>query len=63
MTILDGEERAVSPSDPKIRVMRKSDAYWVVTIANPPFNVVGPAEVLELQAVVDQLKLICACRS
>ena len=27
MTILDGEERAVSPSDPKIRVMRKSDAY------------------------------------
>ncbi len=33
MTILDGEVRAVSPSDPKIRVTRKSDAYWVVTIA------------------------------
>jgi enoyl-CoA hydratase/carnithine racemase len=56
MTSLDGKERAVGSSDPKIRVMRKSDAYWVVTIANPPFNVVGPAEVLELQAVVDQLE-------
>src|SRR5262245_31274870 len=40
----------------KIRVNRKSAAYWVVTFANPPFNVVGPAEVLELQAVVDQLE-------
>lgn len=40
----------------KIRVIRKSAAYWVVTFANPPFNIIGPAEVLELQAVVDQLE-------
>ena len=70
MTTLKGEETAAVPSDAggkpsetaadasdsKIRVTRKSAAYWVVTIDNPPFNVVGPAQVLELQAVVDQLE-------
>lgn len=77
MTTLKGEETVAVPpdaggkpsetaadgSDSKIRVTRKSAAYWVVTIANPPFNVVGPAEVLELQAVVDQLEPIRGCRS
>lgn len=40
----------------KIRVTRKSPAYWIVTLDNPPLNIVGPAEVRELVKVLDQLE-------
>jgi enoyl-CoA hydratase/carnithine racemase len=40
----------------KIRLTRKNAAYWVVTFANPPLNIVGPAEVRELGRVMDQLE-------
>jgi enoyl-CoA hydratase/carnithine racemase len=40
----------------KIRVTRKSPAYWKVTLSNPPLNIIGPAEVRELVAILDQIE-------
>jgi enoyl-CoA hydratase/carnithine racemase len=40
----------------KIRVTRKSAAYWVVTLDNPPLNIIGPAEVRDLVRVLDQIE-------
>ncbi|HLZ83484.1 MAG TPA: enoyl-CoA hydratase/isomerase family protein [Caulobacteraceae bacterium] len=40
----------------KIRLTRKSVAYWKVTFNNPPLNIVGPAEVRELVAILDQIE-------
>jgi enoyl-CoA hydratase/carnithine racemase len=40
----------------KIRVTRKSAAYWVVTLDNPPLNIIGPAEVRDLVRVFDQIE-------
>ncbi len=40
----------------KIRLTRKSAAYWKVTFNNPPLNIVGPAEVRELVAILDQIE-------
>jgi enoyl-CoA hydratase/carnithine racemase len=40
----------------KVRVTRKSAAYWVVTLDNPPLNIVGPAEVRELVEVLDRIE-------
>jgi enoyl-CoA hydratase/carnithine racemase len=40
----------------KIRLTRKSAAYWVVTLNNPPLNIVGPAEVRDLVKIVDEIE-------
>lgn len=40
----------------KIRLTRKNDAYWEVTFDNPPLNIVGPAEVVELDRILDQIE-------
>ena len=40
----------------KIRLTRKSPAYWVVTFDNPPLNIVGPAEMRELQRILDEIE-------
>ena len=40
----------------KIRVTRKSAAYWAVTLNNPPFNIVGPAEVRYLAQIVGEVE-------
>jgi enoyl-CoA hydratase/carnithine racemase len=40
----------------KVRLIRKSDRYWKVTFANPPLNLIGPAEVQELGRIMDQLE-------
>lgn len=40
----------------KIRLTRKSAAYWEVTFNNPPLNIVGPAEIRELVAILDQIE-------
>jgi enoyl-CoA hydratase/carnithine racemase len=39
-----------------IRVTRKSPAYWVVTLDNPPLNIVGPPEMRDLAEVLDQIE-------
>jgi enoyl-CoA hydratase/carnithine racemase len=44
------------PAASKIRITRKSPAYWRVTLANPPLNIVGPAEVRELVAVLNEIE-------
>jgi enoyl-CoA hydratase/carnithine racemase len=38
----------------KIRLTRKSAAYWVVTFNIPAPNIVGPAEVRDLVKIVDE---------
>lgn len=40
----------------KIRLTRKSVAYWEVTFNNPPLNIVGPAEVRDLAKILDQIE-------
>jgi enoyl-CoA hydratase/carnithine racemase len=58
-------ERKAAPCPPanatragttKIRVTRKSPGYWVVTLDNPPLNIVGPSEMSELAEVLDQIE-------
>ena len=40
----------------QIRVVRRSPAYWRVTIDNPPINVMGPEMVREFQEVIGALE-------
>lgn len=40
----------------KIRVTRKSEAYWEVTFNNPPLNIIGPSEIRELATIVGQIE-------
>lgn len=42
--------------DAKIRLTRKSAAYWKVTFNNGPLNIVGPAEVRELVKIVELIE-------
>jgi enoyl-CoA hydratase/carnithine racemase len=48
---------ASAPTKPaQIRVARPSPAYWRVTIANPPINVMGPQMVVEFQELIGALE-------
>ncbi|MGY2290962.1 enoyl-CoA hydratase/isomerase family protein [Pseudomonas sp. SDO528_S397] len=47
---------AASTAAAKIRLTKKTPAYWEVTFANPPLNIVGPSEVRELVSIVDQIE-------
>ena len=47
---------AESAETAKIRLTRKSAAYWEVTFNNPPLNIVGPAEVRDLVKILDQIE-------
>jgi enoyl-CoA hydratase/carnithine racemase len=40
----------------QLRVIRRSPAYWRVTIDNPPINVMGPEMVREFQQVINALE-------
>jgi enoyl-CoA hydratase/carnithine racemase len=40
----------------QIRVVRRSPAYWRVTIDNPPINVMGPEMVREFQVLINALE-------
>jgi len=40
----------------QIRVARRSQTYWRVTIDNPPINVMGPQMVQQFQEVIDDLE-------
>jgi enoyl-CoA hydratase/carnithine racemase len=40
----------------QIRLVRRSPAYWRVTIDNPPLNVMGPEMVVQFQAVINALE-------
>nr|MBA3446406.1 enoyl-CoA hydratase/isomerase family protein [Pseudaminobacter sp.] len=53
----DTEVRAVEDNQTaRIRLTRKSAAYWAVTFNNPPLNIIGPAEVRELAKIVDRIE-------
>ena len=46
-----------APTKPQqIRVVRRSPAYWRVTIDNPPINVMGPEMVRQFQEVMNALE-------
>ena len=47
---------AESAETAKIRLTRKSAAYWEVTFNNPPLNIVGPVEVRNLVKILDQIE-------
>jgi len=47
---------AESTETTKIRLTRKSAAYWEVTFNNPPLNIVGPVEVRDLVKILDQIE-------
>ncbi|WP_229417388.1 enoyl-CoA hydratase/isomerase family protein [Massilia sp. Root418] len=42
--------------DAKIRLTRVTPAYWKVTFANAPLNIVGPKEVRELVKIVEAIE-------
>jgi len=52
----DATSGKVVSDEAKIRLTRKSAAYWEVTFNNPPFNIVGPNEVRELVRILDQIE-------
>ena len=43
-------------ADAKIRLTRVTPAYWKVTFANAPLNIVGPKEVRELVKIVEAIE-------
>lgn len=49
-------EVAAAEQTAKIRLTRKSAAYWQVTFNNPPLNIIGPAEVRELVEILEQIE-------
>jgi enoyl-CoA hydratase/carnithine racemase len=49
-------QMAPSTEPAKIRLVRRSPAYWRVTIDNPPINVMGPEMVRQFQGVIDALE-------
>src|ERR1051325_5561214 len=40
----------------QLRLMRRSPAYWRVTIDNPPINVMGPEMVRQFQALINEIE-------
>jgi len=47
---------AASEASAKIRLIKKSAAYWKITLNNPPLNIVGPTEVRELVKILEQIE-------
>jgi enoyl-CoA hydratase/carnithine racemase len=46
----------MSADDPRIRLVRNSDAYWRVTFDLPPLNIFGPAQIPQLEEIVSALE-------
>jgi enoyl-CoA hydratase/carnithine racemase len=47
---------ATSEASAKIQLIKKSPAYWKITLNNPPLNIVGPSEVRELVKILEQIE-------
>ncbi|HEX4001090.1 MAG TPA: enoyl-CoA hydratase/isomerase family protein [Candidatus Acidoferrales bacterium] len=45
-----------APKTAQVRVVRRSPAYWRITIDNPPINVMGPEMVREFQEVMHAIE-------
>ncbi len=41
---------------PRIRLERRTPAYWRVTLDNPPFNIFGPKSIPEVNAVITAIE-------
>src|SRR4051794_17102325 len=46
----------VTTKPTQIRLVRRSPAYWRVTIDNPPINVMGPEMVQQFQEIINALE-------
>jgi enoyl-CoA hydratase/carnithine racemase len=46
----------VATTPAQLRLVRRSPAYWRVTIDNPPINVMGPEMVRQFQDVIDAIE-------
>jgi len=44
------------PAAEKIKLVKKSAAYWKIVLDNPPLNIVGPTEVRELVKILEQIE-------
>src|SRR3569623_889106 len=40
----------------QVRVVRRSPAYWRVTLDNPPVNVMGPEKVRQFQELINMIE-------
>lgn len=47
---------AERPAAETIRLTKHSPAYWRVTFANPPLNIVGPAEIRRMVQILDEIE-------
>jgi len=47
---------APRPASEGVSLTRTSPAYWRITFANPPLNIVGPAEMRRLDEILDQVE-------
>ncbi|MER9491616.1 enoyl-CoA hydratase/isomerase family protein [Mesorhizobium sp. M0320] len=47
---------AETKAQPSILLTHRSSTYWEITLNNPPLNIIGPAEVLELASIIDQIE-------
>jgi enoyl-CoA hydratase/carnithine racemase len=57
MDELQSRETLMSSTSPaQLRVVRRSERYWRVTINNPPLNVMGPQMVTEFQDLIGALE-------
>lgn len=41
---------------PRMRLERRTPAYWRVTLDHPPFNIFGPASIPQLNRIITALK-------
>jgi enoyl-CoA hydratase/carnithine racemase len=61
MTAISTEEKLSKAGHPvrpaQLRITRRSNAYWRVTIDNPPINVMGPQMILEFQELINALEV------
>lgn len=48
--------QAEHPAAETIRLTKITPAYWRVTFANPPLNIVGPTEMRRLASILDQIE-------
>ena len=55
-SVAEGEADHEAAAASKVQLRRVSPAYWRVTLANPPLNIIGPPEVRELVHILGQIE-------
>jgi len=50
------EEASIGTSGTQVRLVRRTPAYWRVSVDNPPINVMGPEMVRQFQEVIGSIE-------